>query len=198
MHFGALPRQCVPPLSSGTRCSDAIDFFLSNASSRLIAIVDENGAPQGALSRTKILLKASGRFGRALYDKRPVTDLMDPPRFVVGIEQSVRDIWASVSGSDITNAPDGYILVNDPGRSAGIVDGLSVLRAFLTQNVTLVKSLNHEVVVRRDAEREARRLADTDTLTGLSNRRVFIEAADAAVARGECALLACMDLDRSK
>ncbi len=198
MLFKELPALAVPPLPQQALCRDAIDYFVANPGIRLIAVVDAHARPVGALSRTKIVLKAAGQFGRALYDKRPVAEFIDPPLFVVHQDQLVADICGSLSGTEVTNAPDGYILVDEGGHYAGIVDGLSVLRALLAQNVSLVDDLNREVSVRRVAEREARRLADTDTLTGLSNRRVFLEAVDEAVASGEPAVLAYLDLDRFK
>jgi diguanylate cyclase (GGDEF)-like protein len=198
MLFNELPTQNVPPLPQNALCRDAIDYFVSNPGTRLIAVVDAQSRPVGALNRTKIVLKAAGQFGRALYDKRPLAEFIDPPQFVVSKDQSVADICGSLSGDHVTNAPDGYIVVDENGQYAGIVDGLAVLRALLAQNVSLIDELNHEVTVRRIAEREARRLADTDTLTGLSNRRVFLEAVDEAVSGGEPAVLAYLDLDRFK
>lgn len=198
MLFKELPALAVPPLPQSALCRDAIDYFVANPGIRLIAVVDAQSRPVGALSRTKIVLKAAGQFGRALYDKRPVAEFIDPPLFVVHKDQSVADICGSLSGDEVTNAPDGYILVDESGHYAGLVDGLAVLRALLAQNISLVEDLNHEVSVRRIAEREARRLADTDTLTGLSNRRVFLEAVDEAVTSGEPAILAYLDLDRFK
>jgi len=198
MLFSALPAMPVPALPQNALCRDAIDYFIANPSIRLIAVVDENSRPIGALSRIKIVLKAAGQFGRALYDKRPISEFIEPPQFVVSREESVAGICGSLSGDHVTNAPDGYIIVDEQGRYAGIVDGLAVLRALLARNVSLVEELNHEVSIRRKAEHEARRLADTDTLTGLSNRRVFLEAVDAAVSSGEPAVLAYIDLDRFK
>lgn len=198
MLFSELPAMSVVALPQHALCRDAIDYFVANPAIRLIAVVDANFRPIGALSRIKIVLKAAGQFGRALYDKRPIEEFIEPPQFVVSRDESVAGICGSLSGDNITNAPDGYILVDEHGKYAGIVDGLAVLRALLALNVSLVDELNHEVTIRRQAEREARRLADTDTLTGLSNRRVFLEAVDSAVSSGEPAILAYIDLDRFK
>ena len=53
-------------------------------------------------------------------------------------------------------------------------------------------------VTKERAEREQRMAARTDPLTGIANRRAFVEAANAALAkRGEAVLLLC-DLDRFK
>lgn len=198
MHFGELDIQKVPALRADGLCRDAIDFFVANPNLRLIAAVDGSGRPAGAIARTKIISKAASQFGRALYDARPLTEFLDPPRFVVGEDQNVAEIAKQLAADDLTNAPDGYILVDHAGRYSGIVDGLAVLRALLELNIQLVEGLNSEVAVRRDAEQEARRLANTDTLTGLNNRRLFIEAADKYVEEKQSALLVYIDLDRFK
>ncbi|WP_213271648.1 EAL domain-containing protein [Hyphomonas sp.] len=198
MHFGELDIQDVPALRADGLCRDAIDFFVGNPKLRLIAAVDAAGRPAGALTRSKIISKAAGQFGRALYDARPLAEFLDPPRFVVGTDQKVADIANELAATDLTNAPDGYILVDHLGRYAGIVDGLSVLRALLKLNMALVNELNSEVAVRGAAEKEARRLADTDALTGLNNRRLFIEEADRLVQHGSHAWLIYVDLDRFK
>ncbi len=198
MTFGALRIEHTSPLQAGALCREAIDQFVAHPSVRLLAVVDGAGKPVGALSRTKIIVKAAGQFGRALYDKRPITEFLDPPRFVVTADQAVADIAGSLSGDEVTVAPDGYILVDADGAYVGIVDGLDVLRAILEQNTRLIAKLNEEVKIRASAEREARRLADTDTLTGLSNRRIFIEETEVAVARQEPSVLVYIDLDRFK
>lgn len=198
MQFGELDVQNVPALRADGLCRDAIDFFVANPKLRLIAAVDATGRPAGALTRSKIISKAAGQFGRALYDARPLTEFMEPPRFVVGTDQKVAAIAKKLAATDLTNAPDGYILVDHQGRYAGIVDGLSVLRALLDLNIQLVENLNSEISFRCEAEKEARRLADTDPLTGLNNRRLFIEEADRFVEQGKAGYLIYVDLDRFK
>jgi diguanylate cyclase (GGDEF)-like protein len=198
MLFGSLNVQQTPPLKADALCREAIDYFVANPSVRLLAAVDGTGKPVGAISRTKIIVKAAGHYGRALYDKRPITEFVDPPRFVVAARQDVAEIAGRLSDEEVTAAPDGYILVDQDGHYQGVVDGLDVLKAILDQNTSLISSLNDEIRIRTEAEREARRLADTDTLTGLSNRRIFIEAADSAVAKGEKSVLVYLDLDRFK
>jgi diguanylate cyclase (GGDEF)-like protein len=198
MFFGSLNVQQTLPLKADSLCREAIDFFVANPSVRMLATVDAAGIPVGSVSRTKIIVKAAGQFGRALYDKRPITEFIDPPRFVVTARQDLAEIAGYLSDEEVTVAPDGYILVDEEGLYQGVVDGLDVLRAILDQNMSLISSLSEEVRFRGNAEREARRLADTDTLTGLSNRRLFIEAADDAVSESGSAVLVYLDLDRFK
>lgn len=198
MLFASLNLSRIPAFEQTVRCRDVIDFFVQSPAVRLVAIIDKQNRPIGAVSRTKIIAKAAGQYGRALYDKRPITEFVDPPRFVVSEKQPVGEIADQLAGDDITSAPDGYILVGEDGIYLGVIDGLDVLRAVLAQNLDLISSLSAEICIRSAAEQEAQRLANTDALTGLNNRRVFIETAEKLVETGREAVLVYLDLDRFK
>lgn len=198
MFFGSLSMSRTAPLRSGDTFREAIDFFTSNPGIRLRAVVDEHNRPIGAVSRIRLLAKASGKFGRALFDNRRIDEFLEAKTYLVSARQRITDVYDEISAEDVTAAPEGYILVQGDGTYAGVIDGLVVLRALLSENSTLIGKLNCEVEERRNAENDARRLANTDMLTGLSNRRVFIEVVDEAISLGESAVLIFIDLDRFK
>ncbi len=64
------------------------------------------------------------------------------------------------------------------------------------------RQLTHEVLLRREAERQARLLAETDPLTGFLNRRTFGSAVDEMIAqastRHEAVAVLMIDLDNFK
>ncbi|MCI4645955.1 MAG: EAL domain-containing protein [Hyphomonadaceae bacterium] len=198
MFFGTLSIVRTKPLQGGDLFRDAADFFTANPNIKIRAVVDKERRPVGAVSRTHLLAKASGKFGRALFDNRDIHGFLEDKTYVVTADQRLTDVFADVSAKDVTSAPEGYILVGPDGRYEGVIDGLVVLRALLSQNATLIGDLNREVVDRRSAEEDARRLADTDILTGLINRRVFIEALDHCIQANDPAVLVFVDLDRFK
>lgn len=198
MLFGSLNILRIPAVKASAQCRDVIDYFVHNADVRLLAVVNAENLPIGAISRTKIIVKAAGQYGRALYDKQPIKEFIDPPRFVVVESQDIAEIAGQLAHADVTAAPDGYILVDTHGIYCGVIDGLEVLRAVMDQNTRLISTLSDEIRVRSEAEQEARRLANTDVLTGLCNRRVFIEHAEKIVESGTDAVLVYLDLDRFK
>ena len=198
MMFASLNVSRIPAFGVDVQCREVIDFFVRSPSVRLVATVDKQGRPVGDVSRTKIIVKAAGQFGRALYDKQPITAFVDPARFVVTGSQQIAEIAGQLAGNEVTAAPDGYILVAEDGTYLGVIDGLDVLRAVLAQNLKLISSLSDEIRIRGEAELKAHRLANTDPLTGLNNRRVFIETAEKLVESGQEAVLIYLDLDRFK
>ncbi len=69
-------------------------------------------------------------------------------------------------------------------------------------NFAGVEGIYRDVTQRKNLERELQRLATTDMLTGMANRRAFLEAAESAYARsranGEPLTLMMLDLDHFK
>ena len=198
MNFGSLSTLRTEPLRSGDTFREATDFFTANPGIRTRAVVDRDNKPIGSISREFVLAKASGKFGRALFDNRPVDSFMEAKSYLVYPDQLITDVYQAISADDVTAAPEGYILVGSDDSYEGVIDGLVVLRALLSQNAGLIAELNREVDDRRTAENDARRLANTDMLTGLANRRVFIDEIDAAIAADQPATLVFIDLDRFK
>jgi diguanylate cyclase (GGDEF)-like protein/PAS domain S-box-containing protein len=75
-------------------------------------------------------------------------------------------------------------------------------RSTYFDGIPVIVGIDHHITRWRVAERELQRLAQQDTLTGLSNRRHFREEAESAVARairyGEPISLIMLDLDHFK
>lgn len=89
------------------------------------------------------------------------------------------------------NGPDGPLVSSFLLNIALIIFGWSRYR-----------QLTHEVLLRREAERQARQLAETDPLTGFLNRRTFGSAVDEMIAqastRHEAVAVLMIDLDNFK
>lgn len=89
-----------------------------------------------------------------------------------------------------------------PGPDSFILNAFLLNIAILVFGLSRYRQLNRELQDRKAAEREARRLADTDSLTGFLNRRSFNACADllidASKNRGQIIIMVMIDIDNFK
>jgi diguanylate cyclase (GGDEF)-like protein len=126
---------------------------------------------------------------------RPVRDLI--VMGAVGLPLYLLAVW--------WDALDKFLLFTDEPQSDAI-DWLVILFVFLAigakiYSVRRTIDLRHEVVARRKAQAEAHQMARHDVLTGLPNRRLFIEEFNKRsrdMLPGEACALFVLDLDNFK
>lgn len=96
----------------------------------------------------------------------------------------------------LTDVSD-LIIANQTLQSRAATLALEIGRERATR-----RALSEDIALRETREQELRRLAETDPLTALLNRRSFTEKANAAIAacedRGEATSIVIVDLDRFK
>ncbi len=99
------------------------------------------------------------------------------------------------------HAANVIVLFNDPaplvaGRIASTWFKLFMLEAFL--NVTMIAT-SSMLLIKERSEQRHRIASETDMLTGVANRRAFVQRTDTALrSAGEGAVLAIIDLDHFK
>jgi diguanylate cyclase (GGDEF)-like protein len=122
----------------------------------------------------------------------------------ISSEHAGRTIWLQIA---VAPLGDGLVLT-----ISDISDLMIANQALQSRAATLAleigreratrRALSHEIGQREERERELRRLADTDPLTALLNRRSFVEKANAAIAEcdasGAETALIIVDLDHFK
>ena len=120
--------QTLDPLAPDANGQAAYARFSDAPSVTAIPIVSQAGRPVGLLSRHQFLLKFGDTFGRALWERRPVSQIMrDRPLILEGsllIQTAAAQLAEDTGGS----FAEGFI-VTEGGRYLGVCDGLSVLRA---------------------------------------------------------------------
>lgn len=140
-------RLSLTPAASGR---EAYDVFIKHPDLLAIAIVDD-GKPIGLLNRSSFFIRFGDRFGRALFEKRPATILMDAEAAIIEAQTPIQAL--SLLAGDSTSALlRGFIVARD-GRFEGVSSLLSVFRA------TQVRADRLEALLRQVEEAHAAALA---------------------------------------
>jgi diguanylate cyclase (GGDEF)-like protein/PAS domain S-box-containing protein len=126
------------------------------------------------------LEQITGRLVSEVYEPEIYAMIEPHIEAAFGGEQQTFELMASTRFVRVTYIPD----VDDSGRVVGIY------------------GLIHDITKLKQVESELRMLAQFDPLTGLANRRRFVERLDEAIARsersGQLMALLFLDLDRFK
>jgi diguanylate cyclase (GGDEF)-like protein len=120
-----------------------------------VAVVDDAGVPIGLLGRFPFLERLSGRFGRALTDRRPVESVMDREPLILDDAMPLDEVGERFVSADNHHLFDSFVVTRD-GLYAGVATGFDLMRA--------QTELRHSELARQ---------AEHDVLTGLPNREKF-------------------------
>jgi signal transduction histidine kinase len=123
----------LPPLTPDFSCVDVHTRFADDQDLLSVAVVDRD-RPVGLVHRHEFLLEMSGLFGRALFDKRPISLLMDKRPLVVDIRETVSELSGRIIGEKPAALLQGFIVTAD-GKYAGIGTPISLLKA-MTDHMT--------------------------------------------------------------
>lgn len=186
------------PLSRHAKGEDVISFFGTNPKASLCPIVDEDHRLVGSISRVKFQNRIGKPFGRALIERKPVMDLVDAKSRSVSRQTRLETVFQGLGFEDAHHLQDGFVVVSPDSSYHGLVSGITVLAALNELTSGLVASLKREVEDRKEAERRVRKLAETDPLTGLRNRRAFLRCVDDRIAEETPFACVFVDLDRFK
>ena len=135
------------PVAPDLSCGAVYDIFFGDDSCTIVAIV-EDGVPIGLLSRYEFFLKFASRFGRALYEKKPISVLLTDPPFEVDCEMSVDELSETFSGKLGAATHQGFVVTRD-GKYLGVGNGVSLLKANVSQTTKRATELER---ARREAE----------------------------------------------
>ncbi len=117
----------VAPLSPEASCGRVFDELVDDETRVAVPVIDAQGRVVGLVERHKLILQFAKRFMRELYQKRPITFLMDrnPP---------VVDAWTPVDAlsdrviSARANDQLGDLVVTRDDQYLGIASALSLLK----------------------------------------------------------------------
>jgi len=117
----------APTVAPDTECSDVYELFCTDDDLLAVAVVDAE-RPVGLVNRHELTLTLADRFGRPLFERKPVTRLMDSSPLVVEADHSIDFLSQFILDERPSALMHGFIVTRD-GRYLGIGTALSLLQA---------------------------------------------------------------------
>jgi two-component system cell cycle sensor histidine kinase PleC len=121
------------PLTPEVSCADVHKRFAGDRGLVTVAVV-EAGRPVGLVHRHEFLLGMSHRFGRALFDKRPIRVLMDKNPLIVDVDETITSVNERIIGERPAALLQGFIVAS-AGQYVGVGTAISLLKA-MTDRMT--------------------------------------------------------------
>jgi two-component system cell cycle sensor histidine kinase PleC len=115
-----------PVISPDVTCETAYDIFQSDEDLLALPVVVED-RPVGLVERHDLILRLADRFGRPLYGKKPISQLMDDQPLIVETSVTVEGLSRLIVSDRPAALLKGFIVV-EGGRYKGIGTALSLLR----------------------------------------------------------------------
>ena len=135
-------------VAPSAKCSDVYDLFSGNSDIHVLAVVD-NGAPVALINRNEFTLSLASRYGRALYEKKPITALIEEEPLLVDEAVSIDVLTRLIAIERPAAELQGFIVTRN-GKYFGVGTGLALLRANAEQSAQRADELEQ---ARRMAER---------------------------------------------
>ncbi|GGJ85880.1 EAL domain-containing protein [Pseudomonas matsuisoli] len=121
----------VDPLHPSLSISAVADKLMTDQSKRLLCmpVVDDAGKPIGIVSRYRLQDIFMKRYGRDLWERRPVTDIMNPTPLLIRVDTRLEDAAEAVTTQLQHPTTEDFILVDAQGRYLGLGMVLDLLKA---------------------------------------------------------------------
>ncbi len=148
----------------------AVVRFEADDDLHIIAVV-ENDRPVGLVTRQKLLQHFSHKFGRELWDRRPISQLMNADPRIIAAGTSMEDICREMAGISPLALLEGVVFVDENGCYAGVASVFDLYQASV--NVTAAKNkalmdVTGQLVAETEKANNASR-AKTDFLATMSH-----------------------------
>ncbi|MGH8354467.1 MAG: CBS domain-containing protein, partial [Pseudomonas sp.] len=108
--------------------SDVADRLLTTDLLSL-PVVDAEGCPLGLVSRSKLQDIFMQRFGRDLWGRRPIVDVMNPAPLIVALDHSLEQAAQQITAQLQYPITEDFLLVDAQGRYQGLGTVLDLLKA---------------------------------------------------------------------
>ncbi|GAB4145676.1 MAG: hypothetical protein Tsb0016_15710 [Sphingomonadales bacterium] len=129
----------VAPIAADTQCGAVYDRFMLDPDLLALAVV-EDGIPVGLVNRHDLIQKLAQRYGRPLYEAKPITQLMDAQPLIVDQGIGIAMLNRLIVNERPSALMQGFI-VTENGRYAGIGTALSVLTAAVDQSAKQAQAM---------------------------------------------------------
>jgi len=119
----------VQPVGLGELCGGVYDRFTSAPDLMAVAVV-EKGKPIGLLKRLDFLTRLADKYGRPLYEAKPVTSLMDTNPVMVEETESLDTLNAMLLADSGNALQHGFIVLEN-----GFYKGIGTASTILQNNM---------------------------------------------------------------
>ncbi|MGE0651026.1 MAG: ATP-binding protein [Alphaproteobacteria bacterium] len=141
----------IEPVSPQTLCDTVYERFTAEPDLFALPVVDGT-QPVGLINRQSFMVTLADRFGRALYEKKTVTRLMDSRPLIVRSDMLAEDIGIHIVEMRPSALLEGFI-VEKEGAYCGIGTALSLL----TLTLEAAQRRNRELDEARQRAEDANR-----------------------------------------
>lgn len=116
------------------------DRFRSEPDTLIIPVVDDANRPVGLLDRNSFFLRMAAEYGRALYARRPISELMNHEPLLVDVDVPLADFTADSLSARPSELLSGFIVTQN-GFYEGVGTILELLQASSDANRRVAKAL---------------------------------------------------------
>jgi len=162
MNADTIVSRTINPVSPNETCGSVYERFTADAELVAIAVV-QKGQPIGLLKRMDFLSKLADRFGRPLYEAKPVTILMDGHPIIIEETESVESLNSLLITGGGSALQHGFI-VTEKGFYKGIGTASTILQDNMARAEQRMAALEEAQVAA-----EAANLAKTQFLANMSH-----------------------------
>jgi len=137
----------VVPVAPTALCSDLYDRFQDDPDLFCVPVVQDD-RPVGLVNRHDLLIRLADRFGRALHERKPITNLMDEEPLAVEHDLALDELGSLILSRRPSALVTGFVVTRD-GRYLGCGTAMSMLRLRVAQSQQRARELDR---ARREAE----------------------------------------------
>ncbi len=156
----------VPPVHPKTQCEEVYGIFARDRAIQSIAVVEDD-YPMGLVNRFALIDRFSRRFFRELYERKPISLVMEKAPLIVESTVGLDDLSSIIADEEEKYLYEGFI-ITCKGKYLGIGTGQRLIK---------------EMTERKQAQ--LYHLAHHDPLTGLPNRLLFYDRLSQALSQAE-------------
>ena len=123
-----------------TRCKEALELFEQDKSIISIAVLNQQYKPIGLLHKDQLTEVFAAPYGHALYDKRPVTELMDKHPLIVDENQKLDNVSKQITEQDFDIRR--HIVITRNGNYLGLAPLRDILKYITEEKIRHAQHAN--------------------------------------------------------
>ncbi|HEV8016198.1 MAG TPA: ATP-binding protein [Stellaceae bacterium] len=143
--------QAVPLLPPTMTCGAVADLFAQQPSTPAFVVELAEGGGYGLVDRNSYLTRYLDRYNRDIFQRRPITTMLDNQPLVVDHEQSIEQVGLLATAERPDALKSAFVITRD-GVCAGVGMGVDLMRALArlaekasVAKTTFLTNMSHEI-----------------------------------------------------